>query len=74
MNNVEFSKIGRAIANNSALSRYITHRLSHLTPEEKKRGYFEIQLKEDKKLKLTFGPDRRSKEERKKLQSKLQHA
>jgi hypothetical protein len=70
MNNVEFSKIGRAIAQNSALSHHIMNRLSHLTIEEKKRGYFEIALKENKRLVITFGPDKRSKAEQNKT---LQH-
>jgi len=64
MNNVEFSKLGKAFAQNSALSHHVMARLSHLTTEEKKRGYLEVALKENKKLVVTFGPDRRSEAER----------
>ncbi len=38
------SPLGSAIAQNGPLSRHIMDRLSHLTAEERRRGYFEVPL------------------------------
>lgn len=59
MSNVQFSKIGKAVMQNKPLSRFIANKLTNLTNEEKKNGYFEISLKNNKKLKVIFSPGKK---------------
>ncbi|MFB6454228.1 hypothetical protein ACE38W_03070 [Chitinophaga sp. Hz27] len=61
--NVKFSKIGWALSNNRPLTRYIAHRSSHLTKQEKHRGFFEIPVKGEVLI-VFVGPDQRTKEEK----------
>lgn len=64
MFNVKFSKLGRAVANNPVLMRYIMDKVYKLTHKEQRRGYFEIQIREGLVLRIVVGPDRRTEEEK----------
>ena len=58
MDNVEFSKVGRAILENKVLADYISRRLANVTPEEDAAGQIVVELVGGKKFILRFGPGR----------------
>ena len=61
MENIDFSKEGKALLKNPELADYLLDRLSKLTPEEKDAGKIKIEVTDGKKnyfLEFQFAPEK----------------